>query len=70
MSDDPRLDADSGHTLDARSDDPPVYRCSICGEYANFSEGTRLLEGRIGTWYCPEHWRERERLRKLSLGGA
>jgi hypothetical protein len=34
---------------------PLAHHCEVCGEYAMFGIGVRLLEGREGTWFCQIH---------------
>ncbi|GGC70573.1 hypothetical protein GCM10010994_31420 [Chelatococcus reniformis] len=35
--------------------EPQEFLCVVCGGYAIFGDGVRLLSDRLGTWWCAEH---------------
>jgi hypothetical protein len=46
-----------------------LKECCICGApNAEYGEGSSIIHGRGGTWYCRAHWRERQR--ETLQGGA
>jgi hypothetical protein len=38
--------------------EPFEHYCEVCGEWGAFGYGVSLRHGRIGRWYCFEHYPE------------